>query len=116
MITPIAWIVFDHAERRNAISVDMWRQIPAAVRDLAVDDEVRVVIMRGQGEKAFIAGADISEFARERTACQARSRCPIRSSKACWSGPRSTPGFWDRSTIHGKSPAIRKSPTFASTA
>jgi enoyl-CoA hydratase/carnithine racemase len=64
---PIAWIVFDHPERRNAISFDMWRQIPALVKELAVDDEVRVVIMRGQGEKAFVAGADISEFASHRT-------------------------------------------------
>jgi enoyl-CoA hydratase/carnithine racemase len=63
----IAWIVFDHPERRNAISIDMWRQIPALARELAVDDEVRVVIMRGQGEKAFIAGADISEFSSHRT-------------------------------------------------
>jgi enoyl-CoA hydratase/carnithine racemase len=64
---PIAWIVFDHPERRNAISFDMWSQIPAVVEELAADDEVRVVIMRGQGEKAFVAGADVSEFASHRT-------------------------------------------------
>jgi enoyl-CoA hydratase/carnithine racemase len=64
---PIAWIVFDHPERRNAISIDMWRQIPAVAGELAVDDEVRVVIMRGQGEKSFVAGADISEFSSRRT-------------------------------------------------
>jgi enoyl-CoA hydratase/carnithine racemase len=45
----------------------MWRQIPAVAKELAEDDEVRVVIMRGQGEKAFVAGADISEFASHRT-------------------------------------------------
>jgi len=63
----IAWIVFDHPERRNAISVDMWRQIPAVARELATDDEVRVVILRGEGEHAFVAGADISEFSSQRT-------------------------------------------------
>jgi enoyl-CoA hydratase/carnithine racemase len=62
----IAWIVFDHPERRNAISVDMWRQIPVVAKELARDDEVRVVIMRGQGEEAFVAGADISEFSSHR--------------------------------------------------
>ena len=64
---PIAWIVFDHPERRNAISIDMWSQIPALVKELAGNDEVRVVVMRGQGEEAFAAGADISEFATHRT-------------------------------------------------
>jgi len=63
---PIAWIVFDHPARRNAISFDMWRQISAVAGDLAADDEVRVVIMRGEGEKAFVAGADVSEFASHR--------------------------------------------------
>jgi len=63
----LAWIVFDHPERRNAISVDMWRQIPAVARELAADDEVRVVIMRGQGDEAFVSGADVSEFSSQRT-------------------------------------------------
>jgi enoyl-CoA hydratase len=64
---PIAWIVFDHPERRNAISIDMWSEIPAVVKDLAGDDAVRVVVMRGEGEEAFAAGADISEFTSHRT-------------------------------------------------
>jgi enoyl-CoA hydratase len=64
---PVAWIVFDHRERRNAISMDMWRQIPEATEELAVDDEVRVVVLRGEGEESFVAGADISEFSSRRT-------------------------------------------------
>jgi enoyl-CoA hydratase/carnithine racemase len=63
----IGWLVFDHPERRNAISVDMWRDIPRAVRELADDERVRVVVMRGAGDVAFVAGADISEFAEQRT-------------------------------------------------
>ena len=58
----IASIIFDHPERRNAISVEMWRKIPGVARDLARDDDVRVVILRGEGEEAFVSGADISEF------------------------------------------------------
>jgi enoyl-CoA hydratase/carnithine racemase len=64
----IGWIVFDHPERRNAISVEMWRQIPIAVAELAADPGVRVVILRGEGEAAFVAGADISEFGDRRGA------------------------------------------------
>ncbi|MFQ5665199.1 MAG: enoyl-CoA hydratase [Candidatus Binatia bacterium] len=63
----LGWLIFDHPERRNAISVAMWRQIPAALQQLADDDEVRVVIMRGGGDIAFVSGADISEFQASRT-------------------------------------------------
>jgi enoyl-CoA hydratase/carnithine racemase len=63
----IGLLVFDQPERRNAISVDMWRQIPAAAAELASDDDVRVVVLRGRGEVAFVAGADISEFGQSRS-------------------------------------------------
>ena len=64
---PIARLVFDHEKRRNAITVDMWEAIPAAVRTVQEDPSVRVVIMRGAGSEAFVSGADISEFAQTRT-------------------------------------------------
>ncbi len=63
----VGWIVFDHPERHNAISTEMWRQIPEAVADLERDRDVRVAILRGEGETAFVAGADISEFGEMRT-------------------------------------------------
>jgi enoyl-CoA hydratase/carnithine racemase len=64
---PLGWLVFDHPERRNAISAEMWRAIPDAVQELAEDAEVRVVVMRGAGDVAFVSGADISEFQEQRT-------------------------------------------------
>jgi enoyl-CoA hydratase/carnithine racemase len=63
----IAWIVFDHPERRNAVTVEMWNQLPPLAQELARDDDVRVAVMRGAGEQAFVAGADISEFDSQRT-------------------------------------------------
>jgi enoyl-CoA hydratase/carnithine racemase len=63
---PIGWLVFDHPERRNAISVEMWREIPRAAAALEADEQVRVVVLRGAGEVAFVSGADISEFERSR--------------------------------------------------
>ncbi len=62
----IGFLVFDHLERRNAITLEMWLEIPRAVAELASDDAVRVVVLRGAGELAFISGADISEFERYR--------------------------------------------------
>lgn len=64
---PLGWLIFDHAERRNAISSAMWAAIPDATRELDDDDEVRVIILRGAGEVAFVSGADISEFEEQRT-------------------------------------------------
>ena len=64
---PIGWIVFEHQERRNAVTVEMWRAIPDAVRKMSDDSAVRVVVLRGAGEAAFVSGADISEFEKSRT-------------------------------------------------
>lgn len=68
----IGWLIFDHEARRNAITVEMWRAIPDAVRTLDDDPDVRVVVMRGAGEVAFISGADISEFEQSRAGDAAR--------------------------------------------
>jgi len=64
---PLAWVVFDHSERRNAITAEMWQAIPRLARELDDDDSVRVVLLRGAGDVAFVSGADISEFASRRT-------------------------------------------------
>jgi len=63
----VARLVFDHEKRRNAITVDMWKAIPQAIRELEEDRAVRVVVMRGAGTEAFVSGADISEFQQTRT-------------------------------------------------
>jgi enoyl-CoA hydratase/carnithine racemase len=67
----IGWLVFDHAERRNAISLGMWQAIPPLAAALDADPAVRVVVLRGAGEDAFVSGADISEFERTRTGARA---------------------------------------------
>ena len=59
---PIGWIVIDHPARLNALGFDMWRDLMTAVKAAEADDAIRVVVVRGVGEKAFSAGADISEF------------------------------------------------------
>ena len=63
----LGWIVFDQPERRNAISSAMWQAIPDAARELDEDPEIRVVLLRGEGDVAFVSGADISEFGERRT-------------------------------------------------
>jgi enoyl-CoA hydratase len=59
----VAIITVNRPEKLNALNVATRNEILNAFEELAADDEVRVVIITGAGEKAFIAGADINEFA-----------------------------------------------------
>jgi enoyl-CoA hydratase/carnithine racemase len=67
----LAWVVFDHPERRNAVSVEMWDAIPDIAAALDADPAVRVVVLRGAGDQAFVSGADISQFEQARTGAEA---------------------------------------------
>jgi len=58
----IGWMTFNNPERRNAISLDMWAGIPRVIEAFEADPEIRVIVLAGAGEKAFVAGADISQF------------------------------------------------------
>lgn len=63
----IGWLVLDNPARLNALDSAMWRAIPPAVAKFDADPEVRVIVLRGEGEKAFAVGMDISEFETART-------------------------------------------------
>src|SRR2546429_8368078 len=59
---PIGWIIFNRPEKRNAVGFETWQLMPDYVKELVADDAIRVVILRGAGDQAFVAGADISQF------------------------------------------------------
>jgi enoyl-CoA hydratase len=64
-------IRFNNPAKHNALSVDMWEAVPPLL-DLARDDDrVRLVVFSGAGEKAFVSGADISQFEDMRAAREA---------------------------------------------
>ena len=67
----IGWIIFNNPARHNAVSLDMWEALPVVLADYAADPAVRVVILKGAGEKAFVAGADISQFKEKRSSPEA---------------------------------------------
>ena len=58
----VGWLIFDNPAKRNALNAAMWRGIPDAMAKFETDPEVRCVVLRGSGTKAFTAGADISDF------------------------------------------------------
>ena len=59
-------ITFNNPEKRNAMSLDMWEGLGHALIELRDDPDVRVVILTGAGDKAFVSGADISQFEKTR--------------------------------------------------
>jgi enoyl-CoA hydratase len=59
---PIATVTLDRPDARNAINQAMWSALPEAFAQISADASVRVVILRGAGDRAFSAGADIGEF------------------------------------------------------
>jgi enoyl-CoA hydratase len=62
----IATVTFNNPEKRNAFNKPMWAALRDAMDALSADDDLRCVILRGAGDEAFAAGADISEFETER--------------------------------------------------
>jgi enoyl-CoA hydratase len=64
-------IVFNNPARHNALSVDMWGAVPPLLAQAAADERVRIVVFSGAGEKAFVSGADISQFEDMRAAKEA---------------------------------------------
>ena len=93
----IGWITFNNPARHNAVSFEMWQARPVALANFAADPEVGVVVLKGAGEKAFVAGADISQFKEKRSsedavlaynkaaddAGKALQECPSRPSQWC---------------------------------
>jgi len=71
---PIGWLVFNNPARRNAVSLDMWQAIPEILGAYESDPAVRVIVLRGAGDKAFVSGADISEFEQNRSSPEAIAR------------------------------------------
>lgn len=67
-------ILFSNPARHNALSVDMWAAVPPLLRQAREDERVRLVVFSGAGDKAFVSGADISQFEDMRAAREAVTR------------------------------------------
>lgn len=72
-------ITFNNPAKRNAMSLDMWEGLGHALVELRDDPEIRVVILRGAGDKAFVSGADISQFEKTRHNAEASEEYSRRS-------------------------------------
>jgi len=59
----LATVFIDNVQKLNALTVAMWQELARIMNELSADDALRCVVLRGAGNKAFAAGADIAEFA-----------------------------------------------------
>ncbi len=62
----VGHVIFNNPERYNAVSLEMWDAVEQALSAFVENDDVRVVVLSGAGGKAFVSGADISKFEKER--------------------------------------------------
>jgi enoyl-CoA hydratase/carnithine racemase len=68
----VGLVTFNQPEKRNAMSVGMWEGLGAILDDFAANPAVRVVVLTGAGHKAFVSGADISQFESQRANADAQ--------------------------------------------
>jgi enoyl-CoA hydratase/carnithine racemase len=67
----VGWITFNDPAKLNAMSYDMWAGMQPALAAFNEDDEVRLVVLTGAGNKAFVSGANITQFDALRTGTDA---------------------------------------------
>ena len=75
----IGTVTFNNPGKRNAMSLDMWEGLGQSLVELRDDPDVRVVILTGAGDKAFVSGADISQFEKTRHNAEASEEYSKRS-------------------------------------
>lgn len=63
----VGWLTFNNPKKHNAISLDMSTRGAEVMTEFAADDTVRVIVLKGAGGRAFVSGADISEFEKRRS-------------------------------------------------
>jgi enoyl-CoA hydratase len=80
VVDGVGTVTFNNADKRNAMSLEMWEGFGRALAELRDDPAVRVVVLTGAGDKAFVSGADISQFEKERHNAQASEEYSRRSS------------------------------------
>ncbi|MEL6998679.1 MAG: enoyl-CoA hydratase [Pseudomonadota bacterium] len=68
----IGHMIFNQPEKRNAVSLEMWKRAQEILDEYQSDPEIRVVVLSGAGGKSFVSGADISEFEKQRGTAEAQ--------------------------------------------
>jgi enoyl-CoA hydratase/carnithine racemase len=67
----VGYITFNNPEKHNAVSIEMWDALEQILDGFRSSQEIRVIVLSGAGGKAFVSGADISKFDKERSSKEA---------------------------------------------
>ena len=70
----VGYVIYNNPERHNAVSLDMWEAAVGMLEEYRADNNISVVVVTGAGGKAFVSGADISRFEKERSGDEAVAR------------------------------------------
>ena len=73
-VGPVGRLIFNKPQKHNATSTDMWEAIPVILDEFEKDPAIRVVVVTGAGDKAFVSGADISQFEKVRNNADAQGQ------------------------------------------
>ena len=87
-------VTFNQPEKRNAMSIEMWEGLGQILDAFEADPSVRVVVLTGAGDKAFVSGADISQFEKNRANADAQAEY-----ERLTSGGRAKLGAFPKPTI-----------------
>lgn len=63
---PVAMVVISNVDKLNAMTTQMWRELPQRFAELDADPAIHAIVLAGDGDRAFVSGADISQFGVER--------------------------------------------------
>ena len=75
----VGHMIFNQPEKHNAVSLEMWEAAERIMQDFEADRSIRVLVLSGAGGKSFVAGADISEFEKQRDSADAQARYNART-------------------------------------
>src|SRR5262249_30101440 len=75
---PVGTVVFNQPDKHNAVTVEMWIGLGEIIAEMEADPAIRVVVLRGAGEKAFVSGADISQFDKTRANAEVAAQHALR--------------------------------------
>jgi len=70
----VGMAIMSNPDKYNAMSLQMWRDLSGRIAELDADPDVHVIVLAGDGDKAFVSGADISQFESQRTDAAAQER------------------------------------------
>jgi enoyl-CoA hydratase/carnithine racemase len=87
----VGTILFSNPGKYNAMTLAMWQELPQRIAEFDADPDVHVIVLAGEGDQAFVSGADISQFESQRSAREDQARygeivdaaylAPVRASK-----------------------------------